>query len=112
GRIIPALRRIDPGAFTMSPFPPARFAVAVLFAVVIGATAVPALLAGAPADPGSPLARRFAEGVAALAADEMEGRGLGTAGLGKAAAWIEARLRAAGLRPAFGPSYRQGFEVK
>ncbi|HEY7529412.1 MAG TPA: peptidase M28, partial [Gemmatimonadota bacterium] len=58
------------------------------------------------------LARRFAQDVAVLASDEMEGRGLGTAGLGRAADWIEKRLRALSLRPAFGGSYRQPFEVK
>ena len=58
------------------------------------------------------MTRRFADDVAVLASDEMEGRGLGTAGLGRAADWIEKRLRAIGLRPAFGESYRQPFEVK
>ena len=48
------------------------------------------------------LARRFERDVDVLAADEMEGRGLGTAGLGRAADWIEERLRALGLAPAFG----------
>ena len=49
-----------------------------------------------------------------LAADEMEGRGLGTKGLAKAADYIEKELRASGLQPAFGggKSYRQGFPVK
>ncbi|HEY0142837.1 MAG TPA: M28 family peptidase [Thermoanaerobaculia bacterium] len=47
-----------------------------------------------------------------LASDEMEGRGLGTKGLAKAADYIEKELRASGLQPAFGKSYRQGFPVK
>jgi Tol biopolymer transport system component len=47
-----------------------------------------------------------------LAADDMEGRGLGTAGLAKAADYIEKQLRAAKLEPAFGKSYRQKFPVK
>ncbi|HEX6160731.1 MAG TPA: M28 family peptidase, partial [Thermoanaerobaculia bacterium] len=47
-----------------------------------------------------------------LASDEMEGRGLGTKGLEKAADYIERDLRASGLQPAFGKSYRQGFPVK
>ncbi len=47
-----------------------------------------------------------------LAADDMEGRGLGTNGIAKAADYIEKELRAAGLEPAFGKSYRQRFPVK
>ncbi|HJS59000.1 MAG TPA: M20/M25/M40 family metallo-hydrolase, partial [Vicinamibacteria bacterium] len=58
------------------------------------------------------LAERFRSDVAALAADEMEGRGLGTEGLKRAAAWIEGRLRQIGLKPAFGTSWRQRFPVK
>ena len=81
----------------------------------LAAALVLAALAGAASPPESSppdLARRFADGVAVLASDEMEGRGLGTAGLGRAADWIEQRLRAASLRPAFADSYRQRFEVK
>jgi Tol biopolymer transport system component len=58
------------------------------------------------------LAPRFARDVAVLASDEMEGRGLGTAGLGRAADWIEKRVRAIGLAPAFPGGYRQDFDVK
>ena len=58
------------------------------------------------------LAARFDADVQVLASDEMEGRGLGTAGIGKAADWIEARLRELQLAPAFGASYRQLFPVK
>ncbi len=47
-----------------------------------------------------------------LAAPNMEGRGLGTKGIGLAADYIEGRLRALGLQPAFGKSYRQPFPVK
>ena len=47
-----------------------------------------------------------------LAAPNMEGRGLGTKGIGLAANYIEQRLRALGLQPAFGKSYRQPFPVK
>src|SRR5205814_1563017 len=47
-----------------------------------------------------------------LAAPNMEGRGLGTKGIGLAANYIEGRLRALGLQPAFGKSYRQPFPVK
>ena len=47
-----------------------------------------------------------------LSTDAMEGRGLGTKGLDKAAGYIEQQLRAAKLEPAFGKSYRQSFPVK
>lgn len=47
-----------------------------------------------------------------LAADDMEGRGLNTKGLAKAADYIEQQLRAAKLEPAFGKSFRQKFPVK
>ena len=47
-----------------------------------------------------------------LASDAMEGRGLGTEGLTKAADYIETQLRDARLQPAFGKSYRQKFPVK
>ena len=47
-----------------------------------------------------------------LAAPKMEGRGLGTKGIGLAADYIHGRLKALGLQPAFGKSYRQQFPVK
>lgn len=47
-----------------------------------------------------------------LAADEREGRGLGTKGIEQAAEMIETRLQDAELKPAFGKSYRQSFRVK
>ncbi len=47
-----------------------------------------------------------------LSSDSMEGRGLGTKGIGKAADYIEKELRTIGLEPAFGTSYRQTFPVK
>jgi len=50
--------------------------------------------------------------VKTLAAPNMEGRGLGTKGIGLAATYIEQRLRGIGLQPAFGRSYRQPFPVK
>jgi hypothetical protein len=65
-----------------------------------------------PAILGDDLAKRFEADVRVLAAEEMEGRGLGTKGIEKATAWIEARLRQLGLRPAFDGSYRQRFDVK
>ncbi len=58
------------------------------------------------------IAGEFEAGVSILAADGMEGRGLGTAGLARAADWIEAELRRSGLEPAFDGSYRQPFDVK
>jgi TolB protein len=42
----------------------------------------------------------------------MEGRGLGTRGLEKAADWIERQLRALKLQPVFSGRYRQPFDVK
>ena len=47
-----------------------------------------------------------------LAADDMEGRGLGTKGADRAAMYIETELKSAGLKPAFGKSFRQAFPVK
>jgi Tol biopolymer transport system component len=47
-----------------------------------------------------------------LAADDMEGRGLNTKGLARAADYVEQQLRAAKLAPAFGKSFRQKFPVK
>ncbi len=47
-----------------------------------------------------------------LAADDMEGRGLGTKGIEKAASYLEGRMKAIGLEPVFGTSYRQPFPVK
>ncbi len=90
-----------------------------LFTLLLGV----AVLAGSPASAGEarspktarapdPLVKPLREAVFTLAAEEMEGRGLGTAGLERAATWIERRLRASGLAPAFGRSYRQPFQVK
>ena len=50
--------------------------------------------------------------VETLASDEYEGRGLGTEGLALAARYLEQRLRALGLEPAFGDSYQQPLDVK
>jgi TolB protein len=58
------------------------------------------------------LAEQFRAGVYALADDSMEGRGLGTAGIVRASDWIERELRSRGMRPAFGKSYRQAFDIK
>jgi len=58
------------------------------------------------------LSEEFLRHVTELSADSMEGRGLGTAGLARAASWIEARLESIGLQPAFKRSYRQPFQIK
>ncbi|MFN2386944.1 MAG: M28 family peptidase [Thermoanaerobaculia bacterium] len=58
------------------------------------------------------LARKFAADVRVLASDRMEGRGLGTEGIRRAAGWIEDRLSRLGLRPAFAGGYRQRFPIK
>ena len=50
--------------------------------------------------------------VRTLASDEMEGRGLNTEGLKKAADYLESELRAAKLEPGFGTSYRQTLQIK
>jgi Tol biopolymer transport system component len=58
------------------------------------------------------MADQFKKDVTALASPQMQGRGLGTKGLDRAADWIEARVKAIALKPAFGHSYRQPFQVK
>ncbi|HEY6843512.1 MAG TPA: hypothetical protein VI391_05040, partial [Thermoanaerobaculia bacterium] len=58
------------------------------------------------------LATQFQHDVKILASDRMEGRGLGTQGIERAADWIEGELSAIS-KPAFpGHSYRQPFRVK
>jgi Tol biopolymer transport system component len=57
-------------------------------------------------------AERILEDVRWLASPEREGRGVGTAGLEAAGAWLEERFRALGLEPlGEGGSYRQPFQV-
>lgn len=58
------------------------------------------------------LTKSIEKDIRTLAGPKMEGRGLGTKGIGLAANYIEQRLRAIGLRPGFGKSYRQSFPVK
>ena len=66
-----------------------------------------------PAAPSSALpAGSIEKDVRTLASDEMEGRGLGTKGIDKATAYLEGRMRAIGLEPVFGTSFRQPFPVK
>src|ERR1043166_6917561 len=67
-----------------------------------------ALALAAPAD----IAKQFEHDVKIIAADDMEGRGLGTKGIDRAAAFLEGRLRELKLQPAFGTSYKQPFQVK
>ncbi len=58
------------------------------------------------------LAAQFQHDVRILASDRMEGRGLGTQGIERAADWIEGQLSSF-LKPAFpSHSYRQPFRVK
>ncbi|HXM79736.1 MAG TPA: PA domain-containing protein, partial [Thermoanaerobaculia bacterium] len=80
--------------------------------VLVAAAAALSFAATPAASPDTSVAAKFARDVTVLASDEMEGRGLGTKGLDKAADWIEARLRALKLQPAFSGSYRQSFDVK
>lgn len=56
-------------------------------------------------------AAEFQENVVYLASDELEGRGSGSPGMAKAAAFIRATFKAAGLEPLF-PDYLQAFPVK
>jgi Tol biopolymer transport system component len=75
-------------------------------------TACAALIAVAAAGAPVQLQEQFRKDIEVLASDAMEGRGLGTRGIGLAADWIESRLKSIGLQPAFGKSYRQSFQVK
>ncbi len=72
------------------------------------------LFVGAPllAQTATPLEKKIETDIRTLASERMEGRGLGTKGIGLAADYIEQRLRSTGLEPAFGSSYRQAFPVK
>ncbi len=87
---------------------------AVLLALLAASLLVAPSTSGAAtaAPPSSKDVSEFRASVAALAADSMEGRGLGSPGIGRAADWIERRLRATGLKPTFDGSYRQSFPVK
>jgi Tol biopolymer transport system component len=60
----------------------------------------------------TPLEKRIETDISTLASPQMEGRGLGTKGIGLAADYIEQRLRAMHLEPVFGSGYRQPFPVK
>jgi Tol biopolymer transport system component len=92
--------------------------------IATGAVLLAALLLAAPAAaadstatrPPDPRIERVGKeglaGIEVLAASDMEGRGIGTRGIRLAADWIEKQLKADGLMPAFGDSYRQKFKVK
>ncbi len=56
-------------------------------------------------------ADRFAKAVAFLAADEREGRGIGTKGLATAADSVQQQLAAAGAEPGMANGWRQTFDV-
>ena len=66
----------------------------------------------APAATVERAADRFAADAAWLAADEREGRGIGTAGLAEAGAWLEKRFAELGLAPAGKDGFRQAFPVE
>ncbi len=54
---------------------------------------------------------RYTAEIRWLAADEREGRGIGSNGLTEAGAWIEDRFTEIGLSPAGSAGYRQSFSV-
>ncbi|HET9250884.1 MAG TPA: M28 family peptidase [Candidatus Eisenbacteria bacterium] len=93
----------------MRPRFPALLPIAVLLAIAV---AYPATAAPKAPTPDPRATRDFLAAVSILAADSMEGRGLETRGIRLAADYIEKRLKAAHLKPAFGPSHRQPFPVK
>ncbi|HEY0190855.1 MAG TPA: M20/M25/M40 family metallo-hydrolase, partial [Kofleriaceae bacterium] len=61
--------------------------------------------------PETAAADRFASAVGYLAADEREGRGVGSKGLEDAQAWVEQQLAAAGAAPGNAGAWRQPLEV-
>ena len=68
-------------------------------------------VAARPAAPETAAADRFASAVGYLAADDREGRGIGTKGLDDAAAMVEDQLKAAGVEPGLAGAWRQPFQV-
>jgi len=64
-----------------------------------------------PSAPDTAAADRFAAAVHYLAADEREGRGVGSKGLEDAARWVEDQLRAAAVEPGVAGGWRQPFQV-
>jgi len=76
------------------------------------AAALPFSYAHAGPNEETAAAAAYERDIRQLAGDGMEGRGLGTEGIARAADWIENELRAIGLAPLFDEGYRQPFEVK
>jgi aminopeptidase YwaD len=58
----------------------------------------------------NPALDRMRQHIRVLSDDSLEGREAGTAAERKAAAYLEAQMRASGLRPGFGDGYLQPFE--
>jgi hypothetical protein len=74
--------------------------------------AVPPASPARPAKRGPIGANPYLEHVKVLASDDTGGRGNGTVGLEKAAEYIAAQFRAAGLSPAYDRSFFQPFSVE
>ena len=72
----------------------------------------PAVLSESPRDSELFTDRDYIEHVQFLAADIMEGRGVGTSGLDKAAGYIAGIMKASGLSPAGTDGYFQRFTAK
>jgi hypothetical protein len=81
-----------------------------LAAALVLASCAPRLATRGAPDPAIDSARARAE-VAWLADPARDGRGVGTTGGADAAAYVEARFRDAGLRPAYPDGYAQRFEA-
>ncbi|HYE15098.1 MAG TPA: M28 family peptidase, partial [Pyrinomonadaceae bacterium] len=89
--------------------------------VASGCAAEPAQVQGGRAEatptpaatPSRPAAgaRQLLEDVRALSSDEMQGREAGTEGAAKARAYIAGRFREAGLKPLWGDSFEQPFDL-
>ncbi len=84
---------------------PTALALAVLLSSCAPARPIPT-----PPDPGFDGARAKAD-VTWLADPARTGRGVGTPGIDEAATWIEARMKALGLAPAFADGFAQPFEA-
>jgi hypothetical protein len=67
--------------------------------------------AARPSAPETEAADRFASAVGYLAADDREGRGVGTAGLEAAARMVEDQLKAVGVEPGLAGAWRQPFQA-
>jgi Tol biopolymer transport system component len=80
------------------------------FALSLALAATPVVAGGE--DPFEADGKRFIDVVRVLASDEMEGRGIGTRGIERAADYLEGQLKGIPLEPAFGSSYRQPFRIK